>query len=136
MTEDQQWIPTAARSSRVGKSKTRVGVLSCQADLATGVSFSLSAGQAGSEQRKPCRISPCAHIHTHTHTLNATVLQFPELLNHVIMSLSLSLPCLLTAPLLSFPSPHSRASLVLPLLKKKQKKIHTLFGSYPLAPTL
>lgn len=63
---------------------------------------------------------PYAHTHTHTHTYTqspfTTVLQFPELLNNVIISLPLSCP--LTAPWLSFPTPHSRASFA-PLCRTK-----------------
>ena len=79
-------------------------------------------------EEKTLQDFPSAHTHTHTHTLKlthththtqspfTTVLQFPELLNSVIISLPLSCP--LTAPWLSFPTPHSRASLA-PLCKTK-----------------
>lgn len=82
---EQQCLLKAARSPRESECKMIVGFW----ELTTGVSFSHSAGQAETEQRKPCRISPRAHTHMHIHTPNATILQFPELLNHVIMSLSL-----------------------------------------------
>lgn len=126
---EKQCLLKATRSLRVSTYKRIVGFWSPRQTLRlVSPSLFLLAKQRASREN-PAGF-PLVHTHTCTHTLNATILQFPELLNHVIMSLSLpALSSYCTTCYRSHLPTQGRPSYS--LCAKT-----TLFRSYPPAPTL